>query len=186
MNESTRVRDAVTASMGRGRDADCGVTIMGTVVAELFDKDGNLKAREVVKNLVTAVGDQLYASRGAGLTTSAVPTGMRLGTGSTAVAKTGAGAAIVTYLSGSNKAFDATFPSATGGVVTYKRTYAAGEATTASAITEVVINNDTITNDNATTATAANTISRALLTGIGSKGASDTLTITWTHTILGA
>jgi hypothetical protein len=161
-------------------------TIEGHVHAVLTDKDGNVKAECHTRNLVTNTGDQLYASRGAGLTSSAVPTGMRLGTGSTAVAKTGAGAAIVTYLSGSNKAFDATFPQASGGVATYKRTYAAGEATTASAITEVVINTDTIANDNATTATAANTVSRALLTGIGSKGASDTLTITWTHTILGA
>jgi hypothetical protein len=135
---------------------------------------------------VTAVGDQLYASRGIGLTSSALPTGMRLGTGSTAPAKTGAGAAIVTYLSGSNKAFDATFPSATGGVVTYKRTYAPGEATSASPITEVVINTDTIANDNATTATAANTIARALISGVASKAAGDTLTITWTHTLLGA
>lgn len=186
MNEKSRIRDAVAATMSRGRDAESAVSVQGCVTVELFDADGNLKAREVVKNLVTSVGDRLYASRGAGLTTSALPTGMRLGTGSTAVAKTGAGAAIVTYLSGSNKAFDATFPSEAAGVVTYKRTYAAGEATTASAITEVVINTDTIANDNATTATAANTVSRALLTGIGSKGASDTLTITWTHTILGA
>jgi len=69
-------------------------------------------------------------------------------------------------------------------VATYKRTYAAGEATTASAITEAVIVNDTIATD--ATSAAAATISRVLLTGIGSKGASDTLTITWTHTILGA
>lgn len=160
--------------------------IKGTVHAVLTGPDGKVKAECTVHNLVTATGDQLYASRGIGLTTSALPTGMRLGTGSTAVAKTGAGAAIVTYLTGSNKAFDATFPSATGGVATYKRTYAAGEATSGSAITEVVINTDTIANDNATTATAANTVSRALLAGIGSKGASDTLTITWTHTLLGA
>ena len=60
---------------------------------------------------------------------SATPTGMKLGTGSTAPAKSGAGAAVVTYLTGSNKAFDATFPTAVAGVVTYKRTYAAGEAT---------------------------------------------------------
>lgn len=161
-------------------------SIKGTVHAVMTGPDGKVKAECTVHNLVTATGDQLYASRGAGLTSSALPTGMRLGTGSTAVAKTGAGAAIVTYLSGSNKAFDGTFPSATGGVATYKRTYAAGEATTASAITEVVINTDTIANDNATTATAANTVSRALLTGIGSKAAGDTLTITWTHTVLGA
>lgn len=186
MFEQSQIRDTLTATMNSGRGDNSPVVIVGHVVAELFDAAGNLKARDEVKNLVTAVGDQLYASRGAGLSTSAIPTGMRLGTGSTAVAKTGAGAAVVTYLATSNKAFDATFPSATGGVVTYKRTYAAGEATSASPITEVVINTDTIANDNATTATAANTVSRALLTGIGSKGASDTLTITWTHTILGA
>ena len=77
-------------------------------------------------------------------------TGFRLGTGSTPVAKTGAGAAIVTYLSGSNKANDATFPTAAAGVVTWKRTYAPGEATSASPITEVVLNTDTIANDNGT------------------------------------
>ena len=79
-----------------------------------------------------------------------------------------------------------TFPSAAAGVVTYKRTYAPGEATSASPITEVVINTDTITNDNATTATAANTVSRALISGVSSKAAGDTLTVTWTHTLLGA
>lgn len=166
-------------------DSKAGIT--GTVTAVLTGPDGVEKARCVTHNLVTATGDQYYAGRAAlstGLPSQV--TGFRLGTGSTAVAKTGAGAAIVTYLSGSNKANDSGFPTATGGVVTWKRTYAAGEATTASAITEVVLNTDTIANDNATTATAANTIARALLTGIGSKGASDTLTITWTHTLLGA
>lgn len=186
MNENTRLQDEVSAVMEAQRGLHSGIAVVGFVVAELRDEFGNLKGFCKTKNLVTSVGDRLYASRGAGLSTSALPTGMRLGTGSTAVAKTGAGAAIVTYLSGSNKAFDATFPSEAAGVVTYKRTYAAGEATSGSAITEAVINTDTITNDNATTATAANTISRVLLAGIGSKGASDVLTITWTHTILGA
>lgn len=112
--------------------------------------------------------------------------GMKLGTGSTAVAKTGAGAALVTYLTGSDQAFDATYPQSslsTGRVITYKVTYAAGTATTASAITEIVIFLDFLADS---TSTAANTISRALLAGIGSKGASDTLTATWTHTLLGA
>ena len=36
------------------------------------------------------------------------------------------------------------------------------------------------------TSTAANTAARVLLTGIGSKGASDTLTLTWTHNLKGA
>ena len=180
--DALHVVDDLALDRGTGRTD--GVRIVGHVVAEMFGPDGVLKARVESHNLITAVGDQLYASRGAGLTSSAVPTGMKLGTGSTAVAKTGAGAALVTYLSGSNKTFDATFPSATGGVATYKRTYAAGEATTASAITEAVIVNDTIATD--ATSAAAATISRVLLTGIGSKGAGDTLTITWTHTILGA
>jgi hypothetical protein len=160
--------------------------IVGEVHIVRTGPDGQVLEEYRGKNIVTAVGDQLYASRGVGLTTSALPTGMRLGTGSTAPSKTGAGAAIVTYLTGSNKAFDATFPSATGGVVTYKRTYAPGEATSASPITEVVINNDTIANDNATTATAANTIARALISGVSAKAAGDTLTVTWTHTLLGA
>jgi hypothetical protein len=165
---------------------DSKAQVTGQVTAELRGPDGELKGKCVTRNLITSIGDRLYASRGAGLSTSNLPTGMRLGTGSTAVAKTGAGAAIVTYLATSNKAFDATFPSEAAGVVTYKRTYAPGEATSASPITEVVINTDAIANDNATTATAANTVARALLSGIGSKGAGDTLSVTWTHTILGA
>lgn len=155
----------------------------GTVVAELRGPDGELKGRCVAENLITAVGDQLYASRGAGLTTSAAPTGMRLGTGSTPPAKSGAGAALVTYLTGSNKAFDGGSPSAAGGAATYKVTYGPGVANSASPITEAVINNDTIAT-NSTTAAAA-TISRILLIGIGSKGQLDTLTIEWVHTILG-
>lgn len=184
MNEQGRGRDEIVATMDRGRGPEDAVRIVGSVKIERHNEHGELVGFCEVKNLITAIGDRLYASRGAGLTTSAVPTGMKLGTGSTAVAKTGAGAALVTYLAGSNKAFDATFPSEAGGVVTYKRTYAPGEATTASAITECVIVTDTIATD--ATSTAANTISRALVTGVGSKAAGDTLTITWTHTILGA
>lgn len=183
-SDKNLLTDSVVAVLERARPNTNPITIKGLVTAEMFGPDGESKSKVVTCNLVTAVGDQLYASRGAGLTTSATPTGMKLGTGSTAVAKTGAGAALVTYLAGSNKAFDATFPSVTGGVVTYKRTYAAGEATTASPITECVIVTDTITTD--ATSTAANTIARVLITGVGSKAAGDTLTITWTHTILGA
>lgn len=162
---------------------------MGTLILERFDEDGELLERFEGRNLVTQTGDQLYGERGAGIAGAvAVPTGMKLGAGSTAVAKTGAGAALVTYLAGSNKAFDATYPqSSLNGAsrrITYKRTYAAGEATTASPITEAVIVNETIANDD--TSTAAETISRILVTGISAKGASDTLTATWYHDLLGA
>jgi hypothetical protein len=55
-------------------------------------------------------------------------------------------------------------------VVTYEVIFPAGKATTASAKTEAVI---VLT-------------SLLLFGGFGSKGVSDTLTITWTHTLLGA
>ena len=111
---------------------------------------------------------------------------MKLGTGTTAAAKSSTGAALVTYLTGSNAAFDATFPSAAavggdgGWNASYKTTWAAGTATN-SAITEVAICND---NANATSS-AANTYARAVFTAIN-KTASDSLAITWTHKFLGA
>jgi len=167
--------------------------IVGHLILERHDEHGNLLERFEGKNLVTQVGDQMYGERGGGVSGApAAPTGMKLGTGSTsggnAVAKTGTGAALTTYLSGSNKAFDATYPqSSLNGSsrrITYKRTYAAGEATTASAITEAVIVNETISTD--ATSAASATISRIAVTGISAKGASDTLTATWNHDILGA
>ena len=158
--------------------------IRGIVVAELYDADGSLKARCEVHNLVTNTGDQYYAGRAA-LSTGlpAQVTGMKLGTGSTAPAKSGAGAALVTYLTDSHQANDGGYPTAAAGVVTHRVTYAAGKATSASPITEVVLVTDALAN---ATSSAANTICRALLSGIGSKGAGDSLQVTWTHTILGA
>lgn len=179
----SRAGDAAAVERGKGSVDDA--LAAGWVVAEVTGPDGQVKSRCATRNLITTAGDNVYVGRGSGASgAAAAPTGMKLGAGSTAVAKTGAGAALVTYLSGSNKAFDSTFPSVSGNVATYKRTYAAGEATTASPITEAVIVNDTIGTD--ATSAAANTVARVLLTGIGSKGASDTLTITWTHTITGA
>jgi hypothetical protein len=113
-------------------------------------------------------------------------TGMRLGTGTTAVAKNGAGAAIVTYVTGSQHALDATYPlsaSASGRRIRYFVTWAAGEAT-ANSIAEAVITNETPLSNVA--GTAANTIARALLSPVVNKAAGDTLTVQWDHTLLGA
>lgn len=167
--------------------------ITGHLVIERHDAEGNLLERFEGTNIVTQVGDQMYGERGANIAGAPpAPTGMRLGTGANsggnAPAKTGAGAALTTYLSGSNKAFDGGFPSSSlsgsSRRIQYKRTYAAGEATTASAITEAVIVNDTIATD--ATSTAANTVSRIAVSGISAKGATDTLTATWNHDLLGA
>jgi hypothetical protein len=115
--------------------------------------------------------------------------GMRLGTGVTAVAKTGAGAAIVTVGTGTNnsKAFDSTWPqsslSGSSRRIQYKTTWAAGDATQNS-LAEVVITTEQPLSQVA--GTAANTISRALLSPTVNKGASDTLAITWNNDLLGA
>lgn len=164
--------------------------IKGVVSWAMYDEDGNLKSSGSTDNLVTAVGDQFYAGRA--VLASGLPaalTGMKLGTGSTAVAKTGAGAALVAYITGSNKAFDATYPTAVAGVATFRRTYAPGEGTTATEIREVVLVTDTISSD--ATSVVANTVARALLPvaasgGPGVKNAGDQLVVTWTHTLTGS
>jgi hypothetical protein len=113
-------------------------------------------------------------------------TGMKLGTGVTAAAKAGAGAALVTYKTASNLPFDAAFPvtqnlgAGLGVNGQYKTTWGAGVATDA-ALTEAVIVNDSAAN---ATSTAANTAHRVVFTAIN-KTATDTLVITWNAKFLG-
>jgi hypothetical protein len=162
--------------------------IEGFLIAQWYDEDGNLFHVSEQENLITSAGDLAYATRAIG-TGVAVATGMRLGTGVTAAAKTGAGAAVVTRVTGSNLAFDSTFPSVAqtppaAAIITYKTTYGAGVATSATAISEAVIVNDAIASDVSTA--AANTISRSVLSNPAAKAAGDTLILTWTHNFLGA
>lgn len=164
----------------------------GSVLIQLFDADGNLKDERRGSNLITDNGDLYYATRAiAGVLPSNTAdatkvTGMKLGTGSTAAAKNGAGAALVTYLSASNKAFDASFPAIVnlgaglGVNGQYKVTWGAGVATNA-AIAEAVIVDDSSTD---ATSTAGHTTHRITFTAIN-KGASDTLVITWNAKFLG-
>lgn len=153
--------------------------------------DGDLLDLVPFTNLITDIGDQYYGERAAGITSPpAQVTGMQLGTGTTAPSKTGAGAAIVTYISGSAHALDGGFPTSSqpGGAGTARRiqwkvTYAAGEAT-ANAIAEVVLINQSVGTNSG--AAAANTISRALISPVVNKAAADTLAVTWNHDLLGA
>lgn len=165
----------------------------GTVTIEVIGEDGKVKHTETVPNLITDAGDLYYATKciqGIAPSSTAAPTamtGMKLGTGTTAAAKSGAGGAIVTYITASNQAFDATYPNVSnlgaglGVNSVYRVTYAAGTATN-TAITEVAIVNDSGTN---ATSTAANTIARSVFTAVN-KGSGDSLTITWSHKNLGA
>ncbi|MFJ5151373.1 hypothetical protein ACIQCF_07255 [Streptomyces sp. NPDC088353] len=162
--------------------------VKGLVHVRLVAADGTVKIDEETSNLITQIGDQYLMERAVGISSPpAQATGMRLGTGTTATAKTGGGAALTTYLSGSGKAFDATYPtsslSAPNRVVTWQTTWGAGVATTASNITEAVIVNDTIATD--ATSPAANTLARVLLASPAPKAAGDTLTITWTWSMSG-
>jgi hypothetical protein len=188
------LRDAWHAALDRAAclTAD-GAGIVGYGVAELRDDTGRTKLLAPFSNLITDAGDLYYAGKaivGIAPAAPSAPTavnGMKLGSGSTAVAKSGAGGALVTYITASNVAFDASYPQTAnlgaglGVNAVYKTTWAAGVATNA-AITEVAIVNDQATN---ATTTAANTISRALITSVN-KTASDTLAITWNHKLLGA
>lgn len=170
--------------------------IVGYGVAHLLDRDGKTKQLIPFTNLITTAGDQYYAQKGiVGISPAnpSAPTaanGMKLGTATTAVHKSTAGAAAIAsggYIAGSNNAFDATFPSAaavggdTGWNATYKTTWPAGDSTNAT-INEVAIVNDQATD---ATASVANTYSRAVISTVN-KGASDALAITWNHKVLGA
>lgn len=182
--------DKMVARLSRGRGPEDGAPLSGWVEATLRDHRGRVKLHVVTRNIITEVGDQYYGDAGAGLHASgnvADPnpvSGMRLGTGTTTPAKTGAGAAIVTYISGSAKAIDSGFPTSALNSgkrrITWETTWAAGEATN-SAIAEVVITNESPLSDVA--GSASDTISRALLSPTVDKQAGDTLTVTWHHDI---
>lgn len=159
--------------------------IKGRIAWEIRGEDGQVKDSGEIPNLVTAVGNQYYADRAAGIGSIAAVTGMQLGTGTTAVAATGAGAAIVTLVASSLVAISPTTPASGAGTgnarrLTYTASWAAGTATNSALAEVALVNQSTGTQ---TAATAANTIARALLSPTINKGASDTLTITWTHDI---
>lgn len=164
----------------------------GWIEVTLLGPDGSVKAHEVVKNLITAVGDRYYSERAAGIASPpGQVTGMKLGTSNTTPSKSGGGAALGTYLTGSDHALDDDFPTsatATVGPDTVRRiqwqaTWVAGEATSANPITEVALVNDTLA-DSTSPDTA--TVSRAIFSTVSSKGDQDTLIITWNHDSLGA
>lgn len=195
MRDNMEFSDALHVALDMARDlTDDRMGMVGWGVAHLLDGDGKTKALVPFANLITTKGDEYYAKKGIvaiGPANPSAPTaanGMKLGTGTTAAAKSSTGAALVTYLSGSNVAFDSSYAQAaavagtdTGWYAIYKTTWAAGTATN-SAITEVAIVNDQATD---ATTTAANTYSRAVFTAIN-KTSSDSLAITWNHKFLGA
>jgi len=166
-------------------NAKSKIGLRGVVIAELRDKDGNLKQREVVHNLVTAQGDKFAA---AAMYSAAYSTwGMKLGTAATAPHKTTVDSANIPaadYISGSAKALDNSTPKAgaTDDITQFRRLYAAGEATNATINRVSICDNTT----DAGEAGVTHTYAIAKFSGAINKGASDTLTVTWNVTYLGA
>lgn len=183
--------DAFHAALDAARALADGVGIVGYGVAELFDGDGKRKKLIPFHNLITDAGDLYIAGKIITAIAPASPSaptaanGMKLGTGSTGATKTDIG--LATYLTGSNAAFDASYPqtanlgSTLGVNAVYKTTWAAGTATS-STINEVAIVNDSATNADST---AANTYSRAVLTTVN-KTSTDSLAVTYNWKALGA
>jgi hypothetical protein len=171
-----------------------GFGIRGHGFAELWTPSIHRSSRLILKqyvefeNLVTEVGDEYYGERAAGIASPPDQvTGMQLGTGTTAVAKTGAGAAIVTLVASSLVAIDGGFPTSTkpGSArrIQWKTTWPAGTATADDIAEVALVNQSTGTQ---TVAPAAATISRALLAPLVDKAAGDSLAVTWNHDLLGA
>lgn len=158
----------------------------GEVTVVLTGPDGEVKHSETFHNIITSVGNQLYAEAALATNTVTRPTTMHLGSGTTTAATTGAGAAIVTYISGSNGGtFTAPTTSGAGAGtsrrITYSCVWAAGTPAGTNTINEVALVNQSAATNAA--ASAANTIARAVLTTTVNKGTADQLTITWTHDI---
>lgn len=192
---AARLDEIMEFAVARKRETADEGGIFGFGWAELHSEEGDLLQVVEFANRITDVGDEYYVKRGIAAVAPAAPadvnkiTGMRLGTGSTAASKNGAGAAIVTYATGSNVAISSSFPTATqigagtGWRATYKSDWGAGVAAV-SGLNEVVLTNETpLTN---VAGAAANTIARALLSPVVNKGANDTLAVTWQHDLLGA
>lgn len=141
-----------------------GIRVGGKVHFVLYDEDGNVKLERWAKNLVVNTGlayiaDALSVSPG-----STVMNQMGVGSGSTAAS------ASDTALEGlfTKVALTGSTPTDSGAVVTYTATFSAGAGT--GALTEAGLFN-----------ASAVMLSR-LVYGVITKGASDTLAVTWTLT----
>lgn len=179
--DSSQMRDNVTTAAGYQRPTVDQSLINGSLRIVLTGADGDVKYDHTLRNVVTRVGEQMYGERGAGISGAlAAPTGMQLGTGTTATAKVDPGASIVTLVPNSLVAISTPSSSIPGTVrrITYVATWVAGSAT-ATGIAEVALVNQATGTQTAAPASA--TIARALLSPTVNKGAADSLTITWNH-----
>jgi len=182
--DSTSLGDQLALYTEYRRSGDVDVSpIRGHGVVQVHGPDGQVKQTVEFTNLITAVGEQRYAEAGAlgSSATVAQPTGMQLGTGTTAPAKTGSGSSIGTVVANSLVPLAGTPTSSVPSSarrVTYVCNWAAGTATV-NGIGEVALVNQATGTQ--TAAPASSTIARALLSPVVNKGSADSLSITWHH-----
>lgn len=139
--------------------------ISGRLVLSLYGPDGELKDQRDVPNLVVGAGLGHIASRMVG-TSSAVMSHLQLGTGSTAAAA--ANTALETPLSPRNALTGTTAGGSYNEQLTYTATFIAGEAT--GSLREAGIFN----------ASSGGTMLCRTVYPVVTKGAGDTLEVTWT------
>ena len=139
--------------------------LRGDVAIVLKDKDGNVKDSREIQNLVVSSGLTFICSRMAG-TSAGVMSHMALGSGTTAAS---ASQTDLVSILGSREALDSTTVSTN--TVTYVSSFEAGEGT--GAVTEAGIFN---------AASSGDMLCRTVFSVVN-KGASDSMTITWTITL---
>lgn len=189
MEDGSGIKSELEIGMKMGNSLEDRGGIVGEVTLECFDPEGNVRWTHKTHNIITTVGDNYYAAMSMALVSPAAtpqPTKvscMKLGASGTPTAdgKSGNGAGIETYVTGSNNAFDSTYPSVASNVITYRTTWAAGDSTNTT-LSNVAI---CFTNADSTSA-AADCIARAVISPVRNKQSGDTLIATWTHTFLGA
>lgn len=142
------------------------IKALGKLDIVVKDEHGSVKQELTVDNLVVDVGLAYIASRMKDATATAM-THMELGTGSTAAAA--GNTTLETIISGSRTALTST--TVTSNAVAYVASFAAGTGT--GAVTEAGILN---------AASGGTLLCRTVFSTVN-KGASDSMTITWTVTI---
>jgi hypothetical protein len=144
------------------------LTVTGNVFVKVFDAQGNVKDSREIKNLVVTAGKTFIASSMLKTTNSpAAMTHMGLGTGTTLAAD--ADTVLQTPIAGSRVTFLSVGSTAT--VVTYVASFPAGTGT--GSVTEAGIFNDP---------TAGTMLCRTVF-GVVTKGANDSMSITWQITV---
>jgi len=139
--------------------------LRGDVALVLKDKNGNVKEKREINNLIVSAGLTFICSRMAGASAN-VMSHMALGSGTTAAA---AGQTDLVSILGSREALDSS--TASSNTITYVSSFEAGEGT--GAVTEAGIFN---------AASSGDMLCRTVFSVVN-KEADDTMSVTWTITL---